>query len=161
MSGRSFQTVRALVCDSTRHASELLASMLRVAGFRHITVAGSVSAFAEHIGRGTFGIAFVSDQPEALSGAELVRGIRATEAQKGRYTPIVMMFSDATQRSIVEARDAGVTDFIRKPVSPAILAIRVEQVLSQPQPAVTSPLYNGPDRRRREAAFKGGDRRGG
>jgi DNA-binding response OmpR family regulator len=160
MSGRSFQTVRALVCDSTRHASELLASMLRVVGFRHITVAGSASVFAEHIGRGSFGIAFVGDQPDALSGAELVRGIRATEALKDRYTPIVMMFSDSTQRSIVLARDAGVTDFIRKPVSPAILATRIEQVLSRPRPVVTSPTYVGPDRRRRDAMFKGDDRRG-
>jgi DNA-binding response OmpR family regulator len=161
MTEHAFQSVRALVCDSTRHASDLLASMLRAAGFRHITIAPSTSAFTESIGRSKFDIAFLGDQPDASSGATLVRGIRANEAREGHYTPIVMMFSDATQRSIVQARDAGVTDFIRKPVSPAILATRVEQVLSRPQPVVTSPLYHGPDRRRRDAAFKGSDRRGG
>jgi DNA-binding response OmpR family regulator len=160
MSSHASKTVRVLVCDSTRHASDLLASMLRMAGFRQITVAENVSAFTEQIGHGSFGLAFLGDHPEALNGAALVRGIRTTEAQKGRYTPIVMMFSDATQRSIVLARDAGVTDFIRKPVSPAILAVRVEQVLSRPRPVVTSPTYFGPDRRRRDATFKGDNRRG-
>ena len=161
MSGYDVRAVRALVADSTHHASELLAGMLHIVGFRQLKLADSAGAFAQDICSGGFDIAFLGERHDAPGGAGPVRRIRAKEARDGLHTPIVMLFSDATQRSIVMARDAGVTDFIRKPVSPAILALRIEQVLTRPRPVVASASYNGPDRRRRTGSYKGGERRGG
>lgn len=142
------------------HASALLASMLRTAGFRQIMIVLNARAFAQEIGKGGYGIAFLGDQQTSTDAKALVRGIRGGEARSGFYTPIVMLFSDTAQRHILAACDAGVTDFIRKPVSPAILAVRIEQLFTGPQKDVASVMYNGRTQRRRVAPYNGGDRRG-
>jgi DNA-binding response OmpR family regulator len=61
---------------------------------------------------------------------------------------------------VVEARDAGVTEFIAKPLSARTLLNRLNAVIYHPRAFVRTPSYFGPDRRRRaDPAHKGPWRR--
>ena len=52
---------------------------------------------------------------------------------------------------IAAARDAGVTEFLRKPFAPQHIALRLESLRKAPRPFVEAESYAGPDRRRRVA----------
>ena len=70
-----------------------------------------------------------------------------------------MVFSVAELQRIKDARDAGVNQFIKKPMSPKVLGMRIEALMATPQAFVATEAYAGPDRRRRDAAPPGPERR--
>ena len=71
-----------------------------------------------------------------------------------------MTFANADKRRIVAARDAGVTEFLKKPLSANVIGLRLMQTLENPRPFVEAPTYAGPDRRR-TTRTGGPERRGG
>jgi len=156
---RQAQGGTILVGDTTPYASELMAGMLRAVGFKRLTIVAGPAAFLEAVKATRFDLALLGDQLGDADGVQLARAIRQAERGTGRHTPIVMLFSASSQRAVVAARDAGVSDFIRKPVSAAVLAARINRLLANPPVLVEEDSYVGPDRRRREAAREGPDRR--
>ena len=50
---------------------------------------------------------------------------------------------------VMEARDAGVTEFIAKPLTAKAVIDRVNAVIFRPRPFIRTPTFFGPDRRRR------------
>ncbi len=61
------------------------------------------------------------------------------------------MLTGYAERSLVmEARDAGVTEFIAKPLTAQALVNRLGAVIFKPRPFVRTSSYFGPDRRRRD-----------
>ncbi len=49
---------------------------------------------------------------------------------------------------VMRARNAGVNDFLVKPVSAKSVYLRIRSTMENPQPFVRSETYFGPDRRR-------------
>ncbi len=159
MTSTQHSRVRLLVAESTPYASELLAVMLRATEFKAITVVSSAGDLIGALRTGAFDLILMGDQVAGTDGIEIARSVRRLDVEQGQGVPIVMLFSDSSQRNIVAARDAGVTDFIKKPVSAAVLASRIELVLGRPRALVLDDSYVGPDRRRRDVPHSGNERR--
>jgi DNA-binding response OmpR family regulator len=61
------------------------------------------------------------------------------------------MLSGHTElQRICEARDAGVNEFLAKPISARALYSRMMSLIANPRPFVRTATYFGPDRRRRD-----------
>jgi DNA-binding response OmpR family regulator len=71
------------------------------------------------------------------------------------------MISGYTERAKIEAaRDAGVNEFLAKPVTPQSLISRITEIIERPRAFVKTESYAGPDRRRRQTGnFFGPGRR--
>jgi CheY-like chemotaxis protein len=86
---------------------------------------------------------------QPVDGIELTRMIRTRKDSFNQFVPIIMV-TGHTERSRVEAaRDAGVTEFIAKPITVQNLTGRISQIVERPRPFIRSGAYVGPDRRRR------------
>ncbi len=96
---------------------------------------------------------------EPLDGIELTRNIRTAPESLDPYVPIIMLTSYSEMIRIVEARDAGVTEFVVKPISVSVLFSRIQAVIERPRSFIRTKSFFGPDRRRKEMAFEGPDRR--
>jgi DNA-binding response OmpR family regulator len=76
------------------------------------------------------------------------------------YIPLLMLTAHTEASRVAAARDAGVSGFIRKPVSARTLFERISTVLTDPRMFVRTEDFMGPDRRRGEAAnYQGPHRR--
>ena len=61
------------------------------------------------------------------------------------------MITGHTEKHRVEAaRDAGVTEFLAKPITAANLFARIAEIVERPRAFVRSDSYFGPDRRRHQ-----------
>jgi two-component system chemotaxis response regulator CheY len=78
-----------------------------------------------------------------------VRSVRCSPDSPNPFVPIIMVTGRAERTFVMQARDAGVTEFVSKPVSAAKLLQRVGIVLTAPRVFIKSATYTGPDRRRR------------
>jgi len=96
-----------------------------------------------------------------MDGVEMTRRIRWAMDSRDPDIPIVMMSSRTEKHRVLEARDAGITEFLAKPTSAKSLYLRLASALTSPRPFVRSKHYVGPDRRRFvHPNYEGFERRG-
>ena len=91
-----------------------------------------------------------------LDGMELLARVR----QESPSTEVVMLTGHTHIDQVRQARDAGVNEFLAKPVSVKSLMARLVAVIEQPRPYVRTGVYFGPCRRRRGSnEYHGTERR--
>jgi DNA-binding response OmpR family regulator len=111
------------------------------------------------IGDTNVDLAIVDYNLPFLDGLAFVRLIRTAPDSPNPFLPIIMLTAHSDLRRVSEARDAGVSEFCAKPVSPVELARKIDHAIMRPRPFVRAPGYFGPDRRRRNMPYEGRDRR--
>lgn len=95
-----------------------------------------------------------------LDGLDFTRLVRTGKDSLNPFVPIIMMTAYSEKQRVVEARDAGITEFIAKPLSAKTLMARITAVIEHPRPFIRSKRYFGPDRRRRRTSdYNGPERR--
>lgn len=104
-------------------------------------------------------IAIVDWNMRPVSGLQLVKRIRQAPDSPNPFLPIIMLTAYSEQRRVMTGRDAGVTEFLVKPVTPARLYSRIAVIIEQNRGFIRSGDYFGPDRRRVEKGTIGQDRR--
>jgi len=83
-----------------------------------------------------------------FDGLELTQMIRQPGANSNPYFPIIMLTGHSEKKRVVSARDAGVTEFLAKPISAKGLYQRIVNAVANPRPFIKTKTYFGPDRRR-------------
>jgi DNA-binding response OmpR family regulator len=89
-----------------------------------------------------------------------IKNIRADVSDRQSEMQLIMMMGNANTRRVIEARNAGVDEFLVKPISLRALHGRLMTLVDNPRLFVRTPTYTGPDRRRHSRPFAGPDRRG-
>jgi len=70
-----------------------------------------------------------------------------------------MVSGETSKDLIVGARDAGVNEFLAKPISTRMVYQRFMNIIENPRAFVSTEDFYGPDRRRRQMRFPGLERR--
>jgi len=156
-----FSKLDVLVVDPTPHMTGLIAQMLRHLKVRRVDEAQDSDKAAALLHSHRYGAIIMNDALRPMNGVELVRGLRHAAQGLNRDTPIIMMSSAPDAGHIEEARDAGITEFLRKPFAALHLEARLNAILIAPRPFIEGEgeAYAGPDRRRKRAGYNGSDRR--
>jgi DNA-binding response OmpR family regulator len=160
MQKQSFAKLDVLVCDPSQHMGTLINQMLRHLKVHAIEEVQTSNAALAALTNRQFGVILIDDELGPTDGVELLRALRAKERGLNRTTPVVMMSSAPDAARILAARDAGVTEFLRKPFAAAHIEARLNAIFAAPREFIAAEAYKGPDRRRRNAEFKGDERRG-
>lgn len=157
---RMMEKLRVLVVDDNHHMIKIVRTILRSFGITDFREAfDSASAF--RIVRSTPIDLIVTDYalPPA-NGCELTKLVRTARDSPNHFVPIIMLTAYGARSKVEEARDAGVTEFCVKPITPIGLYQKVAAVINSPRAFVRTKAYFGPDRRRRKTdRYKGAERR--
>ncbi len=94
-----------------------------------------------------------------MDGLEFTRKVRLSKDSPNDFAPIIMVSGHSERGRIVAARDAGVNEFVVKPISAKALFDRIQAVIERPRPFVRLKNYFGPDRRRKTVDHGGAERR--
>jgi two-component system, chemotaxis family, chemotaxis protein CheY len=143
-----FHRLRFLVADDNAHMRRILRTLLHSFGTREVYEAedgaGALEAFTHYVPD----IVLVDWVMPIFDGLELTQMIRQPGANANPYVPIIMLSGHSEKKRIVTARDAGVTEFLAKPISAKALYERIFNVIANPRPFIKTSTYFGPDRRR-------------
>jgi DNA-binding response OmpR family regulator len=74
--------------------------------------------------------------------------VRTAKDSPNPYVPIIMLSGFTEHRRITEARDAGINEFLAKPISAKSIYQRVATIIDNPRPFIRAKNFFGPDRRR-------------
>jgi DNA-binding response OmpR family regulator len=144
--------LRVLVADPSSHMAALVAQMLHTLKIRSVDALVEMDAIVSELNRRTFDLLLIDEQLAGGNDFGLIRSLRQSANHANRVTPIIMMAAAPDAKMIAAARDAGVTEFLRKPFSAAHIQLRIDALEKSPRPFVEAAAYAGPDRRRKRVA---------
>jgi two-component system chemotaxis response regulator CheY len=155
-----FSRLRFLVVDDNAFIRRLVRSLLTGFGGRHIVEAEDGASGFAAVGESKPDIVFVDWEMPNLDGLELTRRIRNQPPDNNPFLPVIMITGHTEKKRVLAARDAGVTEFIVKPITAKALYSRVLSVVAKPRAFVRTAKYFGPDRRRHlDGPHTGAERR--
>ena len=137
-----------LLADDNGHMRDIVATMLRSIGVTKVREASDGSAALEALRQQPADIAIVDFKMLPLDGVTFTRMVRTAPDSPDPYLPIIMMTGHSERRRVFEARDAGVTELLAKPVTAQGLMARIQAVILHPRAFIQTDTYFGPDRRR-------------
>ncbi|PHS76732.1 MAG: two-component system response regulator [Rhodospirillaceae bacterium] len=101
----------------------------------------------------------LSDWSPTLNGIQFVTDIRQSKQSPNPYVPIIVISAHNSINHVFTARDAGMTEFLVKPVRANLLYARIQSVIERHRVFVRSAKFFGPDRRRRRILYNGLEKR--
>jgi len=140
--------MNVLVLDDNRHMRSLVQSILHALGVKNIREAGDAAEAFKELQHFHADIIIVDWHMEPLDGLDFVRLVRTAKDSPNPYVPIIMLSGYTEYRRVTEARDAGVNEFLAKPISAKALYQRFAMIIDNPRPFIRTKTYFGPDRRR-------------
>ena len=157
--GYRFERLTVMVVDDNRHMLNLISEILRGLSIRQvIKLTDPADAFKEML-IVPVDILIVDFAMEMLNGIEFVQLVRSGKDSPDVFIPVIMVTGYSDVGTVQMARDAGVTEFLAKPISAKGLYMRILEVINHPRSFIRTGTYFGPDRRRRTLPYEGPDRR--
>lgn len=149
MGSYNFSRLRALVVDDDPNMRTILRMTLEACGFKDLKVASSGSKGFDILQSFLPDLVITDWEMRGDDGIDLLRRVRTDPTSPDQFLPVVVLSGYAFRESINEARDAGATDFLVKPVSAKRVVSRISGLIENPRPFIKTPDFFGPDRRRR------------
>ena len=154
-----FSSLRILIVDDSAHMRLLVKRVLTSFNITYVAEVSDGNQAIQVMGEKMPDIVITDFAMERMDGIELTRFIRLSDESPNPYLPIIMMTGFTEMHRVVEARDAGVSEIVAKPVSATAMFSRLVAVVERPRPFIRIDGFFGPDRRRRQVPLKGPDRR--
>ena len=123
-----------LVAEDHPVNRKLVSVMLKKAGHRAILTENGAECVEALKARDDIDVVLMDMQMPVMDGLEATRTIRAHEAQFGRYTPIVALTANAIEGSREECLQAGMDDFLTKPVRTQALSATLSRIANNRTP---------------------------
>lgn len=157
----SLKSLNVLLADDNQNMRAIASAVLHSADIRNVYEAAEGATAFDLLRRHPIDLAIVDFNMFPLDGVEFTRLVRTSPDSPNPHLPIIMMTGHSERSRVYEARDAGVTEFIVKPITAKAVLDRLKAVIMRPRPFIKSRDYVGPCRRRRDAPdYAGPYRRG-
>jgi CheY-like chemotaxis protein len=138
------ERLRVMLVDNSPMMRELVQGVLESVGIKQFMTAsdgqralGLLPVFGPHL-------AFVDWEMEPMNGLDFVRAVRALPETENPFLPIIMLTSHAEEPWVIEAKNAGVHEYLIKPAAGSAILARLASVINNPRPFVRTDGYFGP-----------------
>ena len=145
----NLEQLKILLVDDNHHMRVLLTELLRAVGINKIYEASDGAEGLQMMRSHPVDIVMTDLAMEPLDGIDFVRLLRNSSDSPNQMIPVIMVTGHLTLRRIQEARDAGVNEFVAKPITARNVLERLQLVIDHPRPFIRTDDFFGPDRRRR------------
>ena len=155
-----FEQLTVMVVDDNLMMRKLVEQLLHCFGVGTVIRAGNGEDALQVLADRHIDMVITDWMMEPLDGVEFVRRVRMAECSPNRLVPMLMMTGHSELWRVAAARDAGINEFIVKPITGDALLSRMIYMIEHPRAYVRTNTYFGPDRRRKvESPYFGPDRR--
>lgn len=129
------KNVTCLIVDKDKFSRTFIKNALYQIGIHNIKEAPNAGEASELVKEFAIDIILLDPQMPDKSGLEFVKQLRNTVGSI-RNIPIIIITADAQEKTVLEAKELGVRDYLIKPVSPMTLKKRICNTLGVKQERV-------------------------
>ena len=127
-----FKDLAVLVVDDSPFITALVGEIFRRWGAKTVRTASHCDDAWRIVAGRAFDLIIVDWRIPPGDGLAFVRRLRNDEGPN-RRVPVIMLIGYGEKPRVLEAREAGVNDFLVKPFSPKTIYHRVKAVLADPE----------------------------
>lgn len=143
----SVSDIHVLVVDDNRQMRFLLRCLLRAGGVHDVSEADNAEHAFDLMRTRTVDLVIVDWMMRPTDGLAFTRMLRWDRHSPNPYVPILMLTAHTEASRVAAARDAGVSGFVKKPISARVLFERINFALTDMRMIIRSQDFIGPDRR--------------
>ena len=125
-------TMKVLVVDDMSTMRRIIKNVLRQIGYTSVEEAADGKEALEKLKGGGFGLVVSDWNMPVMSGIELLKAIRADAELK--TLPVLMVTAEAQKENIIEAVQAGVSNYVVKPFTAEALLEKLTKVFAKKTP---------------------------
>ncbi len=148
----------ALVVEKHPPMRSMFRGILRELGINNIEDAATPETGFEAFNQKGPDIVLIDWAPD-FDGLGLLDKIRTDPNSDNPFAPVIMITAHGEADRVIEARDAGMTEYLTKPISAKSLYKRIASIVASERPFVRVSDFFGPDRRRKKEDFGDNERR--
>lgn len=153
------QSIRVLIVEDNQPMLELAKSLLSTFGVGMVYTAKNGEDGFKKFQELNPDLVIADWMMKPMDGISLTRRIRNDAGSPNQFVPVILMTGFSEKRRVIQARDAGVTEFLVKPFNARDLYRRIAQVIERPRQFVRSEDFWHDRRRIRTTAYFGPQRR--
>ncbi len=125
-------TMKVLVVDDMSTMRRIVKNVLRQIGYTSVEEAADGKEALEKLKDGGFGLVVSDWNMPVMSGIELLKAIRADAELK--TLPVLMVTAEAQKENIIEAVQAGVSNYVVKPFTAEALKEKLAKIFAKKTP---------------------------
>ncbi len=142
--------IGVLLIEPDPFIAHLLKNVLQSLGFTRIVKVANSQEVLDVLSESAIDLIILEWDIAPINGIELTKRIRHLDHPMHRRLPVVMTTGRAQFNDVSIARDAGVTEFIVKPISAKAVLERIQMAIEKPRDFIIAGTYVGPERRRKK-----------
>jgi len=126
-------SIKVLVVDDMSTMRRIVKNLLKQIGFSDMVEAENGQDALTKLKVGDIGLIVSDWNMPVMQGIELLRSVRADPELK--HIPFLMVTAEAQKENIIEAVQAGVSNYVVKPFTAEALQGKLEKIFANAQPA--------------------------
>ena len=119
---------KVLIVDDFSTMRRILKNILKQIGFTNISEADYGSTSWEELQKNSFDLIICDWNMPKMSGIELLKKVRADDTYKD--IPFLMVTAEAQKQNVIEAVQAGVSNYVVKPFTAESISEKLEKIIS-------------------------------
>jgi two-component system chemotaxis response regulator CheY len=131
MANPDYAGMTVLVVDDVDSVRLCLTAFLRTLGIRNIREARDGTAALQILKAEKVDLVISDLLMSPMNGLDLTRSLRQPEYVLNRNAPVLMVSGKSESDAVKHALQAGVTDFLAKPITPIDLAFRLQTLFGK------------------------------
>jgi two-component system, chemotaxis family, chemotaxis protein CheY len=121
------KNINILVVDDFVTMTQLMRYLLKSLGFKNVDEAQDVGTALNKMAEKQYSLVISDWNMEPVSGLDLLKQLRS----EGNAVPFIMVTAEGKTESVMEAKQAGVTNYIVKPYNAVTLKNKLVSVLGE------------------------------
>ena len=128
-------SLKVIVVDDMSTMRRIIKNVLKQIGFSDMVEAENGQDALNKLKAGDIGFIVSDWNMPVMQGIDLLRAVRADAELK--HLPFLMVTAEAQKDNIIEAVQAGVSNYVVKPFTAEALQEKLEKIFAKTQPAKT------------------------
>ena len=112
-----YELLKILLVDDNHYMRVLLGEILRAIGVQHLFEANDGAEALQAMRNNAIDIVMTDLSMQPLDGIDFVRLLRNSPDSPNPMVPVIMITGHSTMQRVNEAREAGVNEFLAKPLT--------------------------------------------
>jgi len=120
-------SLKILVVDDFATMRRIMKNILKQLGYTNITEADDGTTALEELKRGSFDLIISDWNMPKMTGLDLLKLVRSDSVYKD--IPFLMVTAEAQKQNVIEAVQAGVSNYVVKPFTAEAIADKLDKII--------------------------------
>ena len=121
-------SMKILIVDDFATMRRIMKNILKQLGFTDITEADDGTSALEELQKNTFDLIVSDWNMPKMTGLDLLKNVRGNDTFKD--IPFLMVTAEAQKQNVVEAVQAGVSNYVVKPFTAEAISEKLEKIFA-------------------------------